>query len=193
MWSDLSAQLRRSKKNKTCLASGLCGKKEGGGVFFLLVLSKWPPDTFSKTTGRPIFSRWLPVFCFNGPHLDSGYDIRLFTAGFGKRSYFSFNSLKKRKEKRRRPQKRKRAGTLNMFVFLLRLSGTYRSPLVQQGRVVSYRNERWALIPHWALTVFVWFQSIRVSNWKCIVLCGTVIRLHEISVTLNELVSKVIF
>ena len=99
-------------------------RKEEAPFFFFF--SKWPPDTFSKTTGRPIFSRWLPVFCFNGPHLDSGYDISLFRAGFGKRSYFYlfFNSKKKEK-KSRRPQKRKRAGTLNMFVFLLHLTSYF--------------------------------------------------------------------
>ena len=108
-------------KKKTCLASGLCGKKEGGGVFFFFFLSKWPPDTFSKTTGRPIFSRWLPVFCFNGPHLDSGYDISLFRAGFGKRSYFSlfFNSLKKKKKKKKQAASKKEAGVDAKHVFFL--------------------------------------------------------------------------
>ena len=97
-------------------------KKEEALFFLLFFLSKWPPDTFSKTTGRPIFWRWLPVFCFNGPHLDSGYDISLFRAGFEKDHIFlCFFNSKKKKKKSRRPQKRKRAGTLNMFSFLLRL------------------------------------------------------------------------
>ena len=40
MWS---GTIRRSKKT-TCLASCLCGKKEGGGVFF--------PSFFSLQNGR---------------------------------------------------------------------------------------------------------------------------------------------
>ena len=75
-------------KKKTCLASGLCGKKEGGGAFFFS-FQNGRRTHFPKQPAGLFFSRWLPVFCFNGPHLDSGYDISLFRAGFGKRSYFS--------------------------------------------------------------------------------------------------------
>ena len=58
---------------------------------FFFFLSKWPPDTFSKTTGRPMnFQGELPVFCFNGPH---NFSFILYTE-MKKISYFSYENVR---------------------------------------------------------------------------------------------------
>ena len=55
--------------------------------------------------------RWLPVFCFNGPHLDTGYDISLFRAGLGKdRIFLCFLTVVKKKKKKKQAASKKEAG-----------------------------------------------------------------------------------
>ena len=115
-------------------------RKEEALFFFFFFLSKWLPDTFSKTTGRPIFSRWLPVFCFNGPHLDSRYDISLFTAGFGKRSYFFFvffNSLKKKKKNKEAASKKEAGGDAKHVLFF---TSPYMYPKIHSVVLVDFKE-----------------------------------------------------
>ena len=52
--------IRRSKKTNMFSVLPLWKKGRRRSIFYFIIFSKWPPDTFSKITGRPIFSRWPP-------------------------------------------------------------------------------------------------------------------------------------
>ena len=63
-----NSDVRRSKKTKTCLASGLCGKKEGGGVFFFFFSFQNGRRThFPKQPAGLFFQDGCQFFVLMGP------------------------------------------------------------------------------------------------------------------------------
>ena len=83
--------------------------------FFFFSFQNGRRTHFPKQPAGLFFQDGCQFFCFNGPHLDSGYDISLFRAGFGKRLYFlcffNLTDLKKKdKKKEKQAASKKEAG-----------------------------------------------------------------------------------
>ena len=55
--------IRRSKK-QTCLASGLCGKKEGGGAFFIFFPFKMAAGHIFQNNRAAYFFKMAASFLF---------------------------------------------------------------------------------------------------------------------------------
>ena len=160
--------LRRSKK-KTCLASGLCGKKERGGAFFFLFSFKMATGhIFQNNRPAYFFKMAASYFVLMGPTWTQDMTSVYLGLDLEKDRIFLcfFNSKKKKKS--RRPQKRKRAGTLNMFFFYFAL---YWSILIQMGKKYSqskFRGGGGLLRPHldWSTTAFQFSFNIQAPLRK---------------------------
>ena len=128
--------IRRSKKNNNMFSVLPLWKKGRRRPFFFFFFSKWLPDTFSKTTGRPIFSRWPPVFFFlMGPtwtqNMTSVYlGLDSISSEGGEKKwkkivfFFVFLTVfsnKKRRRKKQAASKKEAGGDAKHVFFLLRL------------------------------------------------------------------------